>query len=104
MNLFQSLGFRVYMHKRASEILCIRFDCTQINHFVDYVMSRFGRQGSAFVTDDFDLHCPIKTLALVQDLPLRGGYPVPGLALCRDYLEANNSAGCRIGAKCNAGS
>ena len=72
MNLFQSLGFRIYMHKRASEILCICFDssCTQIvHHFVDYVMSRFGRQGSAFVTDDFDLHCPIKTLILVQDLP-----------------------------------
>ena len=46
-------GFWNFMHP---------FDSTQIHHFVDYVMSRFGRQGSAFVTDDFDLHCPVKTL------------------------------------------
>ena len=76
--MVQSLRLRIYMHKRASEILRIRFDCTQIHHFVDYVMSRFGRQGSAFITDNFDLHCPIKTLNLVQDPPLRGGYPVSG--------------------------
>ena len=76
--MVQSLRLRIYMHKRASEILRIRFDCTQIHHFVDYVMSRFGRQGSAFVTDNFDLHCPIKTLILVQDPPRRGGYPVSG--------------------------
>ena len=62
------------MHKKASEILRIRFDCTQIHHFVDYhyVMSRFGRQGSAFVTDNFDLSTlseskPVKILTLVQD-------------------------------------
>ena len=56
----------LHAQERASEnFLCIRFDCTQIiqiHHFVDYVMSRFGRQGSAFVTDDFDLHCSVKTL------------------------------------------
>ena len=74
--MVQSLRLRIYMHKRASENLHIHFDCTQIHHFVDYVMSQFAQQGLAFVTNNFDLHCPIKTLTLVQDPPLWGGYPV----------------------------
>ena len=57
-----------------------------IHHFVDYVMSRFGRQGSAFVTDDFDLHSALsKPWLWYKTLPA-GPFPAGRLSGSRINL------------------